>query len=449
MIDIDSVEQTLADSVCSTLLKAPDTKTVIIAYSGGVDSHVLLYACSLLLSRFINIDFKSIYIDHGLHSDSKKWRDHCEKIAKSLAIPFQSIVVDAKDVKGEGPEQAARHARYDAFKRQVKKNCLLLTAQHQDDQAETLLLQLLRGCGVQGLAGMPVLDGFSEGHIGRPFLGVSRELIVQYAVKKHLKWVEDPSNEDSSFNRNYLRNKVVPLIKKRWPAFSVTTSRTAQHCADASALINNLSIEYMDLEKPYRLDLSTIQLLDNKVQRAVLRHWLALNNVQMPSSKVLLQLQKNVIQADIGKSPKLIWAEYEIRRFENFIYLMKKLPRVLASLNVNWSGLRCSLPDMMGTLQLSPCVGQGVKQDFWKANAVTVRTRQGGEKIKLRGRHGTRKLKKLLNEQAMPNWLRERLPLIYIAGELVGVADLWIDEHFLANADEQGYKILWEHPDLL
>ena len=439
----------LIESLNEALKLTPGCQTFIVAYSGGVDSHVLLHACSMLIETRPSLNIGAVYIDHDLHEKSSQWRLHCEAVSKQLSIPFNSIKVDARDVNNDGPEQAARKARYGAFEKLVKQGVVLFTAQHQDDQSETLILQLLRGCGIDGLAAMPKIDTFSNGHLVRPFLELEKSSIMAYADYHKLTWVEDPSNIELDYNRNYLRHSVIPIIKERWPAFAKTTARTASHCAESSEVLDKYLVQYIDAQEPRILDISSLLLRDGSEQKVIYRYWLKCNNVTMPSSKILNEMVEGVVNAINDKSPVLRWNNLEVRRHQQCLYLLNVLPSISIGDVTCWTGNKCSLPHSAGELEVLPTVGEGVSKDVWASSAITVRFRQGGEKLKIEGREGTKRVKKLLNEQSVPVWVRQRIPLIYINDELAAVAGYWIDASFIAKPNQQGYQIEWRQPDFL
>jgi len=427
----------------------PGCKSLIIAYSGGVDSHVLLHVCSQLAESRPLLNIESVYIDHGLHRDSDQWRLHCESISKQLSICFKSIKVDARDVHRDGPEQAARKARYGAFEKIVNQDTVLFTAQHQDDQSETLMLQLLRGCGVDGLAAMPKINAFSKGHLVRPFLELDKESIRAYADYYKLSWIEDPSNIELDYNRNYLRHNVIPIIKERWPAFAKTTARTAGHCAEASEVLDKHFAQYIDTHEPRILDIGSLVSKDEASQRAIYRYWLKCNDVTMPSSKVLHEFINSVVQATDDKVPILRLNRAEVRRHQQCLYLLNTLQAIPDKEIINWKGDKCDLPHSLGDLLLTSTGSEGISKDIWAASVITVKFRQGGEKLKIDGREGTKRVKKLLNEHAIPVWVRQRIPLIYINDQLAAVAGYWIDASFIAKPNQQAYQIEWRQPDFL
>jgi len=436
----------LLKSVEDRLNKLESIKHVVIAFSGGVDSHVLLHICSQLKTNFKAIHFQAIHINHGLQQKSKEWSAHCEKVSSQLKVGFLSIEVDAVN-KGDGPEQTARKARYKALLEHTSKQTLVFTAQHQDDQAETLLLQLLRGCGVQGLASMPALDDFGLGFIARPFLQQSQQSIIDYARQNDLSWIDDPSNQDISLDRNYLRHEVIPLIKERWPAFSSTTSRTAKLCAETNDVLEAVAENYLSQHDEKTLEIGKIESLAGNFQRIILRHWLRQNNIQNPSLKIILEIQKGVIAADIDKTPLVQWADTQIRRYNNKLYLLGILKQPSVGI-INFIDGEYKLPQSLGNLKVTKSQGKGIKAFNWEQGEPEVRFRCGGERIKLSGREGTKKLKSLLHENKVLPWVRDSLPLIFIDNELVAIADLWIAEAFLAADNEAGYCLDWDHPKL-
>lgn len=421
--------------------------SVVIAYSGGVDSHALLDACSRLQPLLQQMSFKAVYIDHGLHQDSVHWRHHCEACAAVLNIEFESKKVDAVDVSGEGPEQAARHARYAALEAYCGENTVLLTAQHQDDQAETLMLQLLRGAGIKGLASMPALASFGLGYIGRPLLEVGQQVILDYAKARQLNWVEDSSNQELVYDRNFLRQQLIPVIKRRWPAFSQTTARTASHCAEASSILTHYASSLLGDSPAKKLDLKCLIGRDDALKRLLLRQWLDANTVRMPSEKVLYQLVR-LVSNSAAKSGLVEWANYQVYLYDGCLYLATPSPASKLLLKCTWNEEKFNLPGMSGVLVKSASIGNGLAAHYWDQSRVSVRPRKGGECIKLAGRAGRKKLKKLYNEVKIFPWVRDNVPLIYIDDTLAAVANLWVSEEFIAKPGEGSYGIEWYHPEL-
>lgn len=440
--------QQIISSIKNSLNSIDDLKQVIIAYSGGVDSHVLLHVCAQLNSTFPKLIFKAVHINHGLQTEAQQWQQHCKLTSDNLDIEINCISVDVVNRKQDGPEQAARKARYGAIRELVTKHSVVLTAQHQDDQAETLMLQLLRGCGVEGLASMPLLDNFGLGFIARPLLQFNQQFILDYALRHDLSWVEDPSNANTNFDRNFLRKEVIPIIKKRWPAFAQTTSRTARHCAEVSDVLANMADDHITDANKNQLSLNELSGKDEKLQRILLRYWIQSNHVQRPSLNVIEQVQRCVIQALEDKTPFVKWGENVVRRYKNNLYLLPVLPEFDAAQSLTFNGASCQLPSALGLLKITESTGIGVDASLWDNAKVAVEFRRGGEIIKLAKRTGTKRLKALFNENHLFPWVRDRIPLIYLDGQLAAIADLWISEAFQAANKDPSYVLKWLHPEL-
>ncbi len=285
-------------------LQAMPAQRYWVAYSGGVDSHVLLHAMAALRPQ-LTATLNAVHVNHGLNPAASEWAAHCVSVCEALDIACHLFNVDAHAQKGESPEAAARDARYHAFSQLIERGDLLLTAHHQEDQSETLLLQLLRGAGPHGLAAMPALCRFSAGNLARPLLAISQAQIEQYANDKLLHWIEDPSNQDRGVERNYLRHEIIPSFKSHWPAFAKTVSRSAGHCAEAVELLDELAAEGLhqltgwvkDQPVPLTLPLPDLQQMTPQRRRNILRYWLRIRELPIVSTKVMAQVECSLIEA--------------------------------------------------------------------------------------------------------------------------------------------------------
>jgi tRNA(Ile)-lysidine synthase len=359
--------------------------------------------------------------------------------------------VDARAGDGESPEAAARHARYRAIAALMTPADCLLTAHHQDDQAETLLLQLLRGAGPHGLAAMPELAAFAGARHARPLLGFTREQLHEYARREGLRWIDDPSNLDRGFDRNFLRVAVMPLLRERWPAAARTLTRGAAHQAEAVRLLDALAAQDVrqcrdEGQAPAgdrALRISSLLALDEARQRNALRYWLKTSGYALPDAARLAQLQQTLLHAAPDREPEIHWNGVTVRRFRGRLYASPSRTTVDAGMALSWDAARpLHLPD--GTvLRAVPTRGAGVKAALCRAQGVVVRYRQGGEECRPAPLAATRPLKKLLQEAAVPPWDRERLPLIYVGGRLAAVAGYWICAPCQASADEEGICFEW------
>ena len=412
-------------------------KVIWVAYSGGCDSHALLHSLVALRSE-LSTEIKAIHINHGLSPKANEWEEHCRIICEKLDVSYTAIKVDASSKKSsskkscskkssavnKSPEEAARHARYAEWRKLVKKGEVILLAHHQDDQAETVLLQLLRGSGVKGLAAMPAQQNFSQGLLCRPMLGYSREEIVNYAVEQNLNWIDDPSNFDTDFDRNFLRHDVVPLLESRWPALKKTLSRTATHTAEADQLLTELAAQdWLNVKNNQQIQINLLMALDEKRQHNVVRYWLAnICQVSMPDTVHLQRILEEVLNAAEDAAPEVIWRGGEVRRYQGMLYAQEKLTERDHSKVLLWPELDKPLElDAGSTISVKESVSEGLSQSKLKNAEISVRFRQGGEICRPVGRGQTHQLKKLFQEWQIPPWKRTSIPLIYVNNELAAV----------------------------
>ena len=390
-----------------------------VAFSGGLDSTVLLHVLMQLAERHSLPPISAIYIHHGLQAVADAWPEHCRQLCARLGVPLQVVPVQVQ--AGPSLERAAREARYAAFAAHLKADELLLTAQHRDDQAETLLFRLLRGAGVRGLAAMPASRALGPGWLLRPMLDVSRAELEAYAQAHRLHWVEDPSNQSLDHARNYLRHRVMPLLQQRWPQASANMARSAAHLAEARSLLGELAEGDLLAARVMHgwrwlplpsLDLPALRALSPARQRNALRHWLA-PLTALPDSDHWAGWQA-LRDAAVDAAPYWRLAGGELHRAGNRLWWLSGGWLEPVSGALAW-------PQGATVLEL-PGNGQ-VRLEGEQQGSFEVRYRQGGEIMTLPGR-GRRDLKRLLNEAAVPAFVRSRLPLLYRNGELVAVANL-------------------------
>lgn len=290
-----------------TLTHSSTLNRIFIGYSGGVDSHVLLHACATFSE--LKSKITAVYIHHGLQQEADAWAIHCEKVAANLGVAFLTFRVDAKNKRGESPEEAARNARYEIFKNLLTENDLLLIAQHREDQLETVLLQLFRGSGLKGLAGMPQKMAFGKGELTRPLLNIGKDEINAYALENQLHWIEDPSNQSTIYDRNFLRGEIIPQLKQRWKSLDKTVSRTATHCAEAQNLLSEIGKRERELATVLNddntLHIPTFLTYSPEIQRLILREWFEHSGLRMPSQDFLQRIISEVIFAGIDRHPIL------------------------------------------------------------------------------------------------------------------------------------------------
>lgn len=434
------IEQQLTNFIADFIHPQISTN-ILIAYSGGVDSHVLLYAAAQLRKIFPQMHLKAIHIHHGLLSGADAWALHCQQVCHSLNVELQIVNVKVQLNKGDSVEEAARQARYQAFAELLPSDSYLLTAHHADDQAETCLLQFLRGAGLKGLAAMPMIVPFAAGFLARPFLNTARQTILTYASKHQFCWIEDDSNHDIRFTRNFLRYKVMPELRKRWPNVNQTIMRVANNCAEADELLKTLACQDMDIvQGTVDNTLSVVSMRNLSVvrQKNILREWLYTQGFLLPSAVKMQHIITDVINARSDANSCVKWRGTEIRRYQDNIYALKPLLTFNSKIKLTWDcKTELELPANLGKLRCTKVIGKGLRQDCLQQH-ITVRFRQGGEVCRLPHRHGTHKLKKLFQEWQVPPWQRNRIPLIYVADELAVIIGYAICAEFTVHENELG-----------
>jgi tRNA(Ile)-lysidine synthase len=388
----------------------------------------------------------AVHVNHGLHGHSSTWAEHCRRVCAGLGVEFVLLAGDARPAPGESPEAAARALRYGLLADWLPAGALLLSAHHQDDQAETLLLQLLRGAGPKGLSAMPARAVLGQGTLLRPLLDCGRAELVAYAAAEGLAWVEDPSNTDTRLDRNFLRQRLLPELKGRWPAAAAVLARSAELCAEAAELQDLVAAQDRIGTAGTRrgtLSLAGLRRLPEARQRNLLRHWLQAAGFSLPSRAVLGRILAEVLAARPDAEPCVHWPGAEVRRYRDDLFVMAPLVTVRTEPDLDWA------PDEVrrlpgGVLRAEAATGEGLR--LAPGTHLRVRFRQGGEQLRLPGRDHHHALKQLLQARGVPPWERERLPLLYLGDELVAVAGLWVAEGHQAGPGEPGWKIHWHAP---
>ena len=425
----------------------PEEPLAWVALSGGLDSVVLLTALTRLRSQ-LPFELRAVHVNHDLNPKSGEWQRQCEELCRKLAVPLLSRRIQVKPAKGESLEAVARDGRYAVFDALLAQGGLLLLAHQEDDQAETFLLQALRGAGVRGLASMPVQAPFSGGTLARPLLGFSREELRDWAVAERLIWIEDPSNADTGFDRNFLRHEVMPIIKHRWPGAAVTLSRGARLAAEADALLQGMAAEdYARAGGGVTLPLEPLRALPEARQRNLLRFWLHQRGLPLPTVHKLDELLRQLGAAG-DRNPCVDWPGAEVRRYRQQLYAQPPFPPTPAGFRLN-PGEDHSLGTGLGALRLVPATGEGIRASLCGPAGLSVGFRSGGEDCRPAGRAHHRPLKKWLQDLHVVPWLRGRLPLIHADGELLAVAGLFVCEPHAAKAGEAGLRIEWREAPAL
>jgi tRNA(Ile)-lysidine synthase len=394
-----------------------------VGFSGGLDSTVLLHA--LLQHQSDLPTIKAIHINHGLSVNASAWEAHCAEFCKSYGAIFSAQAVSFNH--HANVEEEAREARYQAFSSMLDTSDALLLAHHQDDQAETLLLQLMRGAGVDGLAGMSLISAFGKNTIVRPLLTHSRKQLEEYAKEHALSWIIDESNEDVSYSRNYLRHNIFPLLQKKWPKAVENCARTAMHCGQAQSNLEALAESDLRLHEASKPILSLKPFQELPYSRAVncLRFWFKKNQVRPPSTKILETIFKEVLFAKSDACPLVQWGGVSLRRYQDNIYILKAHDEALP-LTTQWQDFPTPFVlEGFGEIRLTEIESKLVVP---KGSLVEVRFRQGSEVFYWHNQH--KDLKKLFQQWHIPPWLRNRIPLLYVNNQLAAVLGYALSDAF-------------------
>ena len=412
-----------------------------IALSGGCDSMVLLHALKQLQSE-ISMPLQAVYIDHGLSKKSQDWCDFCRKFCNDIEVPFQSKAINIENMSELGIEGAARELRYQALT--SSDEGVVVTAHHENDQAETLILQLIRGAGLKGLASMPEFDDTKK--IWRPFLKIQRKDIENYAAINDVHHIEDDSNHDTRFDRNFIRKEILPKVYKRFPYAAKTISRSASLIAEG--LVLHQSIAEEDSKQYFSENLTRLNLLmmqDLSQERAInlIRWWLEKNEQKMPSLKIMQEIYKQIIS--IKKDAQInihISHDTSIRAYKSQLRLV---PITINKKDYEffWRGEdEIILPDM-SRLIFKKSKGSGISIKKLGTNTIRIQNRKGGERFKPVHNQPTRTLKYLLQKSQLPPWERDNLPMLFIEDHLVAVPNFGIDHEYYAQSTEDSFQINW------
>ena len=402
---------------------------LLVAYSGGLDSHTLLHLLAALREDQPLV-VRAVHVNHGLQPEAEAWSTHCQTVCEALAVPLQVVCADARPAPGESPEAAARRVRYAACARLLQAGEELITAHTADDQAETLLLRLLRGSGTAGSVGIHARRALGEHQVIRPLLGFTRAALRAYAERARLQWIEDPSNRELRYDRNFVREQVLPVLQQRWPAAAVTLARAAANFADGAAVLASLAQQDLAAVRGDAADcLSVSALLRLALPRRslVLRQWLQETADVTPSHAQLGQLMATLV-ARADSQPCVRCSGAEVRRYRDQLMLVREVTATPPT-PLPWSmDEPLLLPDRATPLRREEFTRMGLVVP--PLATVEVRYRRGGERIRLCGHAHHKSLKKLFQERGVPPWQREHVPLLYIDGELAAVTGIGVAAAF-------------------
>lgn len=417
-----------------------NSQSILVAFSGGLDSTVLLHQLVLWRAQNPEVALRAIHIHHGLSPQADSWVQHCESVCAQWQVPLVVERVQLED-DGLGIEAQARRARYQAFAQTLLPGEVLMTAQHLDDQCETFLLALKRGSGPAGLSAMGESSPFAGTQLIRPLLAQTREALEAWARQHELCWIEDESNQDDAYDRNFLRLRVTPLLQQRWPHFAQAAARSAALCAEQESLLDELLANDLAdcVTAQGTLLLAPLMMMSGVRRAALLRRWLAGVNAPMPSRDGLERIWHEVALAREDASPCFRLGEYEVRRYQSQLWWVKSVDGQSETV-IPWSCRETplTLPAGLGSVQL---ISAGELRMPQAGEAISIRFKAPGV-LHIVGRNGGRKLKKIWQEQGIPPWRRDTTPLLFYGETLIAAAGVFVTREGAA-VDEEGISLIW------
>lgn len=417
-----------------------NSQSILVAFSGGLDSTVLLHQLVQWRAQHPEVALRAIHIHHGLSPHADSWVQHCESVCMQWQVPLVVERVHLED-DGLGIEAQARRARYQAFAQTLLPGEVLMTAQHLDDQCETFLLALKRGSGPAGLSAMGENSPFAGTQLIRPLLAQTREALEAWARQHELCWIEDESNQDDTYDRNFLRLRVTPLLQQRWPHFAQAVARSAALCAEQESLLDELlASDLADYITAHgTLLLVPLMMMSDVRRAALLRRWLAGLNAPMPSRDGLERIWQEVALAREDASPCFRLGEYEVRRYQSQLWWVKSVDGQSETV-IPWLEWKTplALPAGLGSVQL---ISAGELRMPQADEAVSIRFKAPGL-LHIVGRNGGRKLKKIWQEQGIPPWRRDTTPLLFYGETLIAAAGVFVTREGAAE-DEEGVSLVW------
>ncbi len=473
-----------------TIFQQFEHQPIVVAYSGGIDSKVLLHAIAQLKQQqLINNELSVCHINHGLSDNALLWQQAAVDYCQQLSLPIKVFQVNIKEIAGQSLEALARDARYAALKSYAANNALIVTGHHLDDQSETFLLALKRGAGLKGLSSMAEVSLLSSKNLSneklsnekskkqqlllRPLLSITRAEIEQYAQLHGLTWLDDESNEDLRFDRNFIRHQIMPLLTKRWPSILTTIKRSSEHCQEGQQLLTELAEQ--DLTEcqltPHSLSVNKLCQHSQARFNNVIRYFLEINDCLMPSTKQLQQVHQQ-IQASRDKTPEISIADYCLRRYQDALWLtadyqdLSTWQHQLSLQELVDNKLRIALPDNLGLLSFELVPFEPVplesselegkeeeRQDNNDLLSQYLRPPSGSQQISVRFNHQnprclpdyrqhSRDLKKVLQELNIAPWQRKRVAFLYYDNTLVAAVGYFVCKEYLAQTGQLAINVL-------
>jgi len=422
----------------------PANSSIVVGLSGGLDSVVLLHLLSDISESF-SWRLSSVHVHHGISPKADDWAEFCSALCARLRIPLHIEHVDIAPLREHGIEAAARKLRHAVFARQTCDFVAL--AHHADDQVETLLLQLLRGAGIRGAAAMPMLAERVGSHsLLRPLLFCSRKEILAYAEERGLQWIDDESNADDGYPRNYLRHCVLPVLERGFPAYRDTLVRSTRHLAEASELLDQLAGQDAGLAlEGNTLQVAALKMLSPIRAKNLLRYFLHAQGAPLPRSTQIEEMLRQLCEARQDAAVSVRYGDFQVRRYRGRAYVLPLETEFDRDLILAWQGeSMLEWPPLHTRLHFSSSAGSGLSLRKLQRAPLTLRLRRGSESLRPNPTASKRTLKNLLQQHDIPPWNRERLPLLFCGEELVCVVGVAMEADYLASGNEEGVLVSCE-----
>lgn len=424
----------------------PPPARLVVGFSGGLDSTVLLQLARQWRHHNASTLLLALHINHQLHPHADDWQWQCAELCKHWQVPFaaQAVTIDRAQAS---LEQSARAARYAVFHQHCQPGDVLLLAHHRDDQVETLLQRLLRGSGPLGLGGMGLFSQQQGLTIVRPLLDIDRADLEQHASEHQLRWINDPSNADSRFERNFLRHDALPLLRSRWPQLNQTLARSARLNREAAELLDELAqSDQGELAADGGLPLARLSNLSEARARNLIRYWLRQQGASMPSEVQLQRVLDEIVPAAADARPELVWGGQAIRRYQDALFCVQDLPPPAPD-PLPFDPSQPQQTHLKGALVNTTGQGTAFSRTALQTGSLTLRFRQGGETAKPAGRH-TRSLKQWLQDYRVPPWWRDHWPILYANDQLAGLPGLFACDGFQPADPDDTLWLDWQPPRL-
>ena len=417
----------------------------VVALSGGADSACLLAAAAQLEQSAHRLSLRAVHVDHGLQAASGAFRAACAAQCRQFGVPLTVLTVAVDCAPGVSVEEAARESRYAALAQELRAGECLLSAHHCTDQAETLLLQALRGAGLKGMSAMPVCRALGRGWHLRPLLGVPQRELLEFGATLLTAVAADPMNEDQRFDRVYLRRHIWPLIESRWPGASVSLARSAAHLAEAQGLLDAAAAaDVSRLRDGDALSVPGLRALSPAKRINAVRHWLFNAAVLPPPTQRLAEALRQILEADADHLPAIVWGDFALRRYRERLFLTAAEPPQLTETMPWLAALNARLELGMGLGELHWAACRGGLDPERLPGALSVRRRRGGETLKPARLASTQSVQHLCQSMGVLPWMRDALPLVFAGDTLVAVGDLWLDARCCAPVAHPGLGVVWE-----